>query len=76
MKLRLVRPEEEIDFVRHARRETVWGLRGRVSPALLEPIPCATYWLAYKPRAGRAIGMAEIAVHDQVYCMRRAWSTL
>ncbi len=67
MKLRLVRPEEEIDFIRHARRETILATGGHISPDHLEPIPCAAYLVAYLREAGQPIGMVEFAFHDQVY---------
>lgn len=66
MKIKLVLPEQEADYIRRARTETLNNLGEEVTAAAVEPTPFAFYFVAYDEKE-RPIGMAEIALLDQVY---------
>lgn len=65
MKLELILPESELEFIRHARRETLVGLGEQAVPDAIEPAPFGYYVIAYD--GGRPVAMAELSMHEHVY---------
>ena len=66
MKVKLVLPEQEAVYIRHARTETLKNIGEDPTPEAIEPTPFAFYFIAYD-EDGHRIGMAEIAMLEQVY---------
>jgi hypothetical protein len=67
MKIKLTSLETGSGYIRHARTETLRAVNADVNSALVEPVPCATYLLAYDREGGKPIGMSESAFHSQIY---------
>jgi len=65
MKIKLVPAEQEAEFIRHARAETLKSIDEEVTAEAIEPSPFALYLIAYD--GNRPVALAEIAFHDQVY---------
>ena len=47
MKIKLIYPEQEAEFIRHARTETLKSIGEEPCAALIEPSPFALYFIAY-----------------------------
>ena len=68
MKIKLVLPEEEAQFIRHARTETLKDHGDRPYRASVEPTPWGLYLVAFdETNRNRPIGMVELAFLDQIY---------
>ena len=68
MTIKLVLPENESEFIRHARTETLRSCGEEVTPAAVAPCPFGAYYIAYDDENNHCpIAMAEVAFHDQVY---------
>ena len=68
MTIRLTLPEQEPDYIRHARIETLKNIGEKVVPEAIEPQPIALTFLAYDNASDtKPIGLAEIAFHEQIY---------
>ena len=51
MKIKLTSLEAGSGYIRHARTETLRAVNADVNSGLVEPVPCATYLLAYDREA-------------------------
>ncbi len=67
MKIKLTLPEQAVDYVRHARLETLRAVDQSIEPELIEPSPFGMYLLAYGPDEEQPLGMAEFTFYRQVY---------
>ena len=67
MKIKLVLPEDEPDYFRHARIETLKSIHEDFDPQLVNVPPIAFSFLAYDDHSDWPVGLAEITFHEQVY---------
>ena len=66
MKIAIANPEFDATYIRHARIETLKSVDVEPRPALINPLPIATYLFAYNDQ-GQSIGMGETAMLSDVY---------
>ncbi len=67
MTIKLVLPEEEPGFIRHARTETLKSLHESPTQAAIAPAPFAFYVMAFAAPSDTPIALAEFTMFDQVY---------
>lgn len=67
MRIEVVDPVVQGDYIRHARTETLKALTLEPLPALIEPVSVSTYVLAFDDITGRPIAMGESAMLSSVY---------
>ncbi|MGB7325568.1 MAG: hypothetical protein WBD31_11910, partial [Rubripirellula sp.] len=67
MRIEIADPALDAQYIRHARTETLKAVCIDPQSANVEPVPIATYLIAYDERTDQPIGMAESAMLQDVY---------
>lgn len=67
MKIAIADHEQDADYIRHARMETLKAVCVDPHPSLVDVLPIAKYVFAYDERIGQPIGMGESAMLSDVY---------
>jgi hypothetical protein len=67
IRLRVALAEDEGEYIRHVRQETLRAIGLTVRPETTSPLPHAVYLIADDVRRGRPVGMAESYFVEQQY---------